>query len=350
MSELHPVAWLLWASAAGVTALLARNPLYLMLIILVSGIVLAGQRRAAHAALFSRGGLVRFALLAVILSLVLNMLFSHSGRTVLLRLPPEVPYIGGPITLEAALYGLTTGLTIVALLLIMMAFNAAVEPMQLLRYLPSALYSAGLVLSIALTFAPQTKRALDEIREAQQVRGHRPRGLRDLPPLVVPLITTGLENAMGLAEAMAARGFGRTTNGSNSALFTGGLALASLGLLVGLAAYGFRPVLAPVALGLVIVSAAALIGLLWQSGRNVSRSRYRDRRWRLPDALVAAQSAALLAGVLALYFTDAAMLSYNPYPQAALPPFSPLIGAALLVLAAPALVEARAVARRSTAR
>jgi energy-coupling factor transport system permease protein len=231
MSAFHPIAWFVWAVAAGVAALLTRNPLYLTLIALAAGVVWTAQRHAAQTPLVAGRGLARLALTALTFSVVLNMLFSHSGRTVLIRLPAVLPYIGGPITLEAAVYGLTTGLAILALLLVALAFNAAVDPAQMLRYLPGFLYSAGLVVSIALTFAPQTKRALDEIREAQQVRGHRPRGLRDLPPLVVPLVTTGLENAIGLAEAMAARGFGHTAPQSAAQPRSRmGAALAALGL------------------------------------------------------------------------------------------------------------------------
>ncbi len=337
MDRLHPGAWLAWAGAAGVAALLTRNPLYLTLIGLAAAVVWAAQRQAAPTALLNGRGLVWLAATTLAFSTALNMLFSHSGRTVLFRLPSGLPYIGGPVTLEAAVYGLTTGLAIVALLIIVIVVNAAVEPAEMLRYLPGFLYTAGLVATIALTFAPQTRRALLEIREAQQVRGHRPRGLRDLPPLVVPLITTGLENAVELAEAMAARGFGQATLRPAHALrLRIGLALASLGLFLGLLVYSFRAALAPVALGLISASGAALLGLLWWSGQGARRSRYRQHLWRRVDTLVAGLSGAFLVILVALYRAAPAQLAYDPYPRASPPPFMPLVGMVMVLLTAPA--------------
>lgn len=341
LGGLHPGAWLIWAAAAGASALMMRHPLYLTLIMLAAGVVWAAERQAAQTTLPGARSLVRLVLTVLGFSIVLNLLFSHSGRTVLVRLPPELPYIGGPVTLEAAIYGLTTGLAILALLVIVMAVNAAVEPAEMLRYLPGFLYPAGLVATIALTFAPQTRRALSDIREAQQVRGHRPRGLRDLPPLVVPLITTGLENAVELAEAMAARGFGQVRPRPAHALrLRIGLALASLGLFLGLVVYGFRPALAPVAFGLVVVSGGSLLGLLWWSGQGARRSRYRSRPWRLADTLVASLSAALLIGLMAIYWSDPTQIVYDPYPRAMLPAFSLPVGAALLALTVPVWARA----------
>lgn len=337
MGKLHPGAWLAWAGAAGVAALLTRNPLYLTLIGLAAGVVWAAQRQAAPTALLSGHGLARLSAATLAFSTALNMLFSHGGCTVLFHLPSGLPYIGGPVTLEAAVYGLTTGLAIVTLLIVVIVVNAAVEPAEILRYLPGFLYSAGLVATIALTFAPQTRRALLEIREAQQVRGHRPRGLRDLPPLVVPLITTGLENAMELAEAMAARGFGQTTLQPAHALrLRIGLALTSLGLFLGLVIYGFRATLAPFALGLVSASGVVLLGLLWWGGRGARRSRYRQHPWHYADTLIAGASVAFLIILVVLYRLSPAQLVYDPYPRVLPPPFMPLVGLAILLLTAPA--------------
>lgn len=342
MGKLHPAAWLAWAVAASVAALLTRNPLYLTLIGLAVGVVWAAQHQADHAALLNGRGLARLAATVLAFSTALNMLYSHSGRTVLFHLPSGLPYIGGPVTLEAAVYGLTTGLAIATLLIVVIVVNAAVEPAEMLRYLPGFLYTAGLVATIALTFAPQTRRALLEIREAQQVRGHRPRGLRDLPPLVMPLITTGLENALELAEAMAARGFGQTALQPAHALrLRIGLALASLGLFLGLVIYGFRAALAPFALILVSASGAALLGLLWWGGQDARRSRYRQHPWRRADTLVAGAAGALLVILAAFYRLAPAQLAYNPYPRVLPPPFTPLVGLAIVLLTAPAWVKSQ---------
>ena len=134
---------------------------------------------------------------------------------VLFTLPRNWPLIGGPITLEGLLYGLSGGASLFAVLLVFATFNLALDSHRLLRWLPSGLYQAGLVVSIALSFIPQLMSSLQEIREAQRVRGHQFRGVRDWIPLFVPLITTALERSLTLAESMEARGFGGIAPPSN---------------------------------------------------------------------------------------------------------------------------------------
>ena len=86
------------------------------------------------------------------------------------------------------------------LLLVFAAFNTAVDASQLLRMVPPSFFQVGVVASIALTFVPRMLTNVKEIREAQRVRGHRFRSWRDILPLIMPLITTSLEEAMQLAE------------------------------------------------------------------------------------------------------------------------------------------------------
>ena len=56
---------------------------------------------------------------------------------------------------------------------------------------PTALYELGLVLLVAITYVPETARHFQRIREAQAIRGHRLRGLRDWRPIVIPLLVGG---------------------------------------------------------------------------------------------------------------------------------------------------------------
>jgi hypothetical protein len=82
--------------------------------------------------------------------------------------------------------------------------------------------------------------------------------------------------------------------------------------------------------------------LLWLQGRQVKRTRYRRPAWHGRDTAVLAASALTLITVLAARLAAPETLYYNPYPPAALlPPFNPLVGAALLLLALPALLAPR---------
>jgi energy-coupling factor transport system permease protein len=95
-----------------------------------------------------------------------------------------------------------------ALMLLFATFNLAVNQAQILRLTPAFIYEAGLIVSIALTFFPQLMASAKEIREAQLIRGHRIRRIRDMLPFVMALLTTGLERSFQLAESMESRGFG----------------------------------------------------------------------------------------------------------------------------------------------
>src|SRR4030043_448637 len=85
--------------------------------------------------------------------------------------------------------------------------NLALPVRDLISLIPRAFFPVAVVTSIAVTYLPTTLRQLRQIREAQAVRGHQVRSLRDWLPLLMPLLVGGLEHAMQMAEAMTARGF-----------------------------------------------------------------------------------------------------------------------------------------------
>src|SRR5512142_1525892 len=117
----HPVAWLFWVVAAALPPLLTRNPLYLSLSLLASWITYTALARRSPGAQ-PWGSFVRFGAMLWLLTIPFTMLTVHFGNLVLFSLPTGWPVIGGPITGEALLFGLSSGLSIVALLLAFAAF------------------------------------------------------------------------------------------------------------------------------------------------------------------------------------------------------------------------------------
>jgi len=334
---IHPAVWLLWLLAATVPALTTRNPLYLVIVLLAAALV---YQAVAESSPLGRDWrlVLRFALTLWAFSLAFNVLTWHYGATPLLSLPDHWPVVGGPITLEALVFGLTSGLALATLLLVFAAFNAAVDHYALLRLLPPFLYQAGLVTSIALTFVPQTVASLRDIREAQILRGHRFRGLRDLIPLLMPLLTTGLERAIQLAESMEARGLahGHTPSGPRLA-HRFGLAVASLAVCAGL--FTYTCCMAARTVGL-LITLAGLVGsslVLIRLGRSHRRTHYRRSRWLPADTHLALVSAAVIALTLARLWLDPTALAYDPYPALTWPSFDPVLGSSLVLLAVPAL-------------
>ena len=341
----HPLASSAWLAAAALPALLTRNPLYLSLTLLACGVTYLALGQASPFAggqlARSWGTFVRFGALLWLFTIPFTALTVHYGDLVLFRLPAGWPIVGGPITGEALLYGLASGLSIITLLLAFAAFNVAVDQARLLRLTPGFIYQLGVVAAIAVAFVPQLVAAWETIREAQQVRGHKVRGLRDLLPLIMPLLITALERAVHLAESMEARGFGVQTAPAPPAWRT----LQQLAILfglaalaVGLAGLGFWPAQHLLAILLVALGLVALAWSFWDQGRRVQRSRYRRWYWDNGDRLVLVVS--LLAGSpwLVAWLVRGDWLFYYPYPPySPWPGFQPLLGAAALMLALPGL-------------
>src|SRR4029453_2064934 len=64
---------------------------------------------------------------------------------------------------------------------------------------------------LALSIAPRTVAMVGRVREAQRMRGMHTSRWRALPALAMPVLETGMEDAVTLAESMDARGHGRGT-------------------------------------------------------------------------------------------------------------------------------------------
>ncbi len=346
---MHTLTWLIWLAAAGATIALAPNPLYLCLVFLAATQVFLAWRSdsplARSFALFVRAG--AFVCLGYVVFGLLTV-GGAQGDTVLLtlpalRLPPWLGGIvlGGPVTAEALAWGLTRGLSIWALMVVFGAFNALVDHHRLLRLAPRALFHAGLAVTIAVSFVPSLLRAIGEIGQAQRARGHRFGGPRSWPPLVSPLLAGSLERSVQLAEALDARGYGRSSPDNRAVSLRqggllGGVLLLGAGVF-GWLYYGPGPTPAAMASGGALALGLSLRAL----GRAVTRSAYRTERWRRRDSCSVAAALVCVAAIVALRLAGQGDLVYYPFPTLRAPGFDLRAGLAMLLLAAPALFARR---------
>jgi energy-coupling factor transport system permease protein len=331
----HPLTWVGWLVAALAATSATRNPLHLVLILLCIAIV-NGTSSSDEASAYYPVSPLRFALIVIPLAAVFNAATVHFGDSVLFRLPKGLPIVGGAITLEALVYGCLNGMVLSGILTAFTTLNQALPIRALIRLIPRAFYPVAVVISIGVTFVPVTMRQLRQIREAQAVRGHHVRGIRDWMPLFIPLLIGGLERALQLAEAMTARGFACSEQQGQD--IAGRMAIV-LGLIAVLGGWLLRLVWGQEAsgLGLMAVGAALILGALWIIGRRVKRTTYRPERWTRQDgAVLASAMVALIA--FALPGLDRSSLIYYPYPTLSLPDFNPLFGLATLGLLGPAFL------------
>ena len=337
---LDPRAWIIWAVAANLPPLVGRNPWPLAATLLaVLGVWAAWSTGAAGA---RWRPLLRLALVFGAISVLFNMLTAHVGDHVIWTLPEAWPVIGGIVTLNAITYGLLSAMAIFSLVAASATLGATRYWSAAMRLLPERMAPLAVAGSVAWSYLPRTTVALSEIREAQMARGHRPRGIRDAAPLVIPLLAGGLERAMITAEALEARAFGvslapeLTPRPWQIATLLGGLVAALTGafcLAVG------QLTAAVVLLGL--APAMLLAGLF--TGRTgeprLHRTRYRDPVWERPEWIVSGTAIAVLVVEIAVLILDPAAFRYEPYPSVTAPVISLPLLAALGLLLVPAAVR-----------
>ena len=350
MNSLHPLAWIAWATGMVVALTVTRNPWLLALILTIIGLILAQQKRLAAgpddaglpAAPF---GVLRFGLIVVTTSALFNMLMVHIGAHVLVTLPPAIPLVGGPLTLEALIYGALNGLVLAGLFAAFSVLNRVLPVRAMLRLVPRAYYPTAVVMSIAVTFAPSTLQQIQQVREAQAVRGHRMAGVRSWLPLLVPLLEGSLERSMQLAEAMVARGFAAGEAAPDrrpQLLMLAGMAAWLVGWLLQLAWHQ-----AVAGAALLVAGASLLLLGLWWAGRAHPHTVYRPVAWHARDWFVIAGAAVtVLAYLLPWAGLDRSPLFYYPYSALDWPSVSWPLLIFTLGLAAPlAVTPARKGAR-----
>ena len=186
--RLHPGAWLVWALCAGVTAMLTTNPFYLLPLAAVAWLVYAACH-GDHPALRSFRVFALFGVAAMV------------TRTVLVFF--------GPLGTSTVVAALLEGLRVAVMLMVFGAFNSVVDPYRVLKLAPRRVHEPALAAALALSIAPRYVAAGARVREAQRLRGIDTRRWRSLPALAVPVLETGMEEALTLAESMDARGHGR---------------------------------------------------------------------------------------------------------------------------------------------
>jgi len=313
---LHPGAWWLWALGLAAAASRTQNPVPLLLILVVTGFVVAARKSDAPWAR-SYGAFLKLALLVIAVRVVFQAVLSSGsqGPTVLFTLP-ELPVpgstgikLGGEVSLEAVLRAFYEGLQLATILVCVGAANALGSARRLLRSVPGALYEVGVAVVIALTFAPQLVTDAARVRAAHRLRGQTG-GLRAMKRLAMPVLEGALDRSVELAAAMDSRGYGRTREAGPAARrLTGLLVLGGLvGLCVGV--YGLLSGTSADWMGLPMLLAGTVLAAagIHLGGRRTGRTTYRPDPWALPEWLVACSGLVAAVTMFVTVETDPASL------------------------------------------
>ncbi len=331
-SQVNSVVWMLWGGAVALATVSTRNPFYLTLNLLaVSVVYLALPRDNAQRGIW--GLVIKIGLLVAGMTVAFNLLTAHAGDQTLTHLPGRLPVVGGAITGNALIYGLSTAAAILTLIVTAAVFGSVVDRASLLRTVPASLSSAGIAAVIGLSFFPQTLVSLRDVREAQAARGFRVRSIRDVRPLVIPVMTAALEGAFNLAESMESRAFGsqRMRSQRRTWPFVTGviLTIAAVSLLIDGQTI---PASVVAAAGIALVA----IGL-FHGGHG--RTSYRATEWHIRDRILLATSSASIVIFAAAVVVWPGAIQWSPFPTLHVPTFNPFLGCACLMLAVPALTH-----------
>lgn len=313
---------MIWSACGTLVALLIRNPWYLLMLSVIAFLIKWKATRQRPG-----GWMLRVYIGFIVFPALMNLLFSRVGDTVLLQLP--IKWIGGPYTLEALLFGVAAGIQIATLLTIMMVFSDLVTPQDLLRRTPTVLLPAGVTAAIGLSFIPRAQRAFSALREAQQIRGYKIKGIADIPRLVTPLVILSLEQSISVSESLVSRGWSKVAHDGwkRWLVILGLVSLASGMAMLVLSSNRLRLPVGFLTLGLL------MIGVGLRSGDRVHR--YRPEHWQSRDSIIAGLSIGICAAILFLSLTSPAMLTFYPYPSISAPDFKTPIALAIGLLSSP---------------
>lgn len=196
-ADLYPFVQLAYFAFAAGICMFSRNPVIAAVAFCASIASRIAKRRG--------GAALSAAIVAA--SSVVNAIFSHNGKTVLLFINDT------PITLEALLYGAVSGAVIAAVLNLSRSFAEIMTSDRLLFLFGRLSPKTALVLSMALRYTPLFIRRAREVRRTQSVIG----GYGDKSPqdkirgslrVFSIMLTWALENGVITADSMAARGWG----------------------------------------------------------------------------------------------------------------------------------------------
>jgi energy-coupling factor transport system permease protein len=338
----HAGVWLVWALAAAACIELAPSPVYVALVIGIASVAVSiHSRPGPYARAFPL--LLAVGVFFAVVRMLLTVATTHGLGDVLFTTPhfglPQLLggfTVGGTVELPVMLQSLAEGFAIVGVMGVFGAFNSVVSHSELVESTPRAFFELGLVIVVGLAFVPSTLSAIHDVRDADRARtGGRVVRRGRLLRQIVPVLELGLERAVTLAESMDSRGFARA-GASPRDRAAGWWGLISLLLLGGsfVALIGDAGTVAAV---LGIGGAAGLGAAILLASSNPRRTRYRPRRMRAADWVVAGIALLAPAAMATVSWAGDTSLVWFANPLA-WPTLRVLPAIALLPLLVPALL------------
>ena len=255
---LHPFTVLMYTGTLFIMAMIWSNPLWIgLLLVLIAVYLWFAVPRGS----FTKS-LITSISIAIIFGLV-NALFSHRGDTILWVSPAFLCIGKLQVSLEALLFGLNSGLKIIASISIFYLYGALICQDDATVFFSRVAPKSAVTMTLATLLIPRLRRDMARIHAVMQIRGARfdARGLLSRinasRPLLHILLVSALECSWDIASTLTCRAFGsgprsyyRTREWSPRdwlvcACAMTSLSLCIIGIIHGRGSYSFYPTLDP---------------------------------------------------------------------------------------------------------
>ena len=245
---------------------------------------LAGAVLLYLAAPVQHGLILRLAAASALFLLILNPLVAMEGAA-----GPHLPLLDLEVTAEELLWGALSGARLATAIVATAAFLALSDPDRLQALVGRVAPRSALTVALAARLVPALRRDAHQLHEALLIRGTsvasgRRAQARQAAALVEPLVATSLDRGVGIAEAMAARGYGGGAFtalpepppdwADRAAIVVGTLVLAAAALAAfAVPSYAVYPQADPLATPTTVVIGSVIVGLCAGVAQGVRRAR-----------------------------------------------------------------------------
>jgi energy-coupling factor transport system permease protein len=281
-SPLHrasPGAAVAYLGALALVGFIYSSPLVLIAAGVATALVgyAAGAGRAVRASL-------RLALPLLLFMVLINVLVSHRGDTVLVR-GWEMPVLGNTdITLESLAAGAMIGLRVVAVVLVFAVYSACVDPDGVLRALRPIARRSAMTAGLVTRMVPLAAADAGRLKEAAALRGPgaEPVGRA---ALARRLVEGSLDRAVDVAATLELRGHSlgvrpvarREPSRDDAPLIATGAAIALAAVIARIAGAGGFETYPRIEMGTGPITLALCIGLLVLAAVPFGVQRWRSR-------------------------------------------------------------------------
>lgn len=203
-SSFHPVINFLYFIVVLVFSMVFVHPVALLITLVASiwySVNLTGSKGVKFA--------LTYMLPLYIVATLANIIFNHSGVTILTYLPT-----GNPLTLESIVYGAAMATMLTAVVIWFSCYSQVMTSDKFIYLFGKIIPALSLIISMTLRFIPKFKAQMDVVVEAQKTLGRDLdekgfiKKIKRAVTIISIMITWSLENAVETAASMNSRGYG----------------------------------------------------------------------------------------------------------------------------------------------